>query len=135
MSYRHQYIDEWLRVVKLLWSGESVTFEGEYFTLGGYASNPRPLQRPWPNIVYATSSEGGFKFVAEQCDEAFIVWGDKKNATSKRLKQMAADNGRSIKTQTLVTLVLGETEAEARRTMEHIRDGADYEAIAAVYDR
>ncbi len=134
-SYRHQYIDEWLRVVKQLWTGDPVDFAGDYFTLTGYASNPRPVQRPWPTILYATSSEGGFRFVAEQCDEAFIVWNDQKNANSKRLKQMGAEFGRSIKTQTLVTLIPGETDADAQRIMEHIGSGADLEAITNVYDR
>src|SRR5712692_11149098 len=39
-TYRHKYIDEWLRVVKLLWTGEPVNFEGDYFKLAGYASKP-----------------------------------------------------------------------------------------------
>ncbi len=136
MSYRHKYIDEWLTVVKRLWTGEPVDFDGEYFKLTGYASNPRPIQQPWPPIVYATSSEGGFRFVAEQCDEAFILCGsDERNANSKVLKQMAADRGRSIKTQGDVALILGETDADAQRIAEHIREGADTEAITNVYDR
>ena len=127
---------EWLRVVKQLWTGEPVDFEGEYFKLTGYASNPRPVQQPWPTIVYATSSEAGFQFVAEQCDEAFILCGsDERNANSKHLKQMAAERGRSIKTQGDVALILGETYADAQRIVEHIREGADLEAIANVYDR
>src|SRR5579871_5316187 len=98
-SYRHEYIDEWLQVVKRLWTGDPVDFKGRYFTLSGYASNPRPVQQPWPAILYATSSEGGFRFVAEQCDEAFIQCNEQKNVTSKRLKAMAGELGRSIKTQ------------------------------------
>jgi pyrimidine oxygenase len=133
-SYRHEYIDEWLTVVKRLWSGEPVDFAGKYFTLDGYASNPRPVQDPWPTIVYATDSEGGFRFVAEQCDEAFIRCSDEKNANSKRLKELAGERGRSIKTQAHATLILGESDADAQRIIHHIREGADFEAIANVYD-
>ncbi len=111
-SYRHEYIDEWLTVVKQLWTGEPVDFEGKYFTLTGYMSKPRPVQEPHPTIVYATNSEGGFKFVAEQCDEAFIQCTPGKNENSKRLKELAGE-----------------------RIVAHIREGADYEAIANVYDR
>jgi len=134
-SYRHAYIDEWLRVVKALWSGEPVDFAGRFFRIDGYASNPRPVQRPWPPILYATSSEGGFRFVAEQCDEAFVQAGPQKNDVSQRLKAMAAERGRTIKTQAHVTLVLGETNADAQRILDHLRAGADYEAIANVYDQ
>ena len=51
----------------------------DYFTLTGYTSNPRPVQEPNPTIVYATSSEGGYKVVADQCDEAFIQCTPGKN--------------------------------------------------------
>jgi pyrimidine oxygenase len=134
-NYRHEYIDEWLTVVKELWTGEPVDFEGKYFTLNGYASNPRPVQQPNPTIVYATNSEGGFKFVAEQCDEAFIQCTPGKNENSKRLKELAGERGRTVKTQAHATLILGESDADADRIVQHIREGADYEAIANVYDR
>ena len=134
-SFRHQYIDEWLRVVKRLWSGDTVNFDGEYFTLSGYAQQPRPLQEPNPPIVYATNSPGGFQFVAEACDEAFISSDYKREMNSKRLKEMAAERGRTIKTQSALLLVLGETDADAQRILQHIREGADYEAITNVYDR
>ena len=136
MSYRHRYIDEWVRVMKLLWTGEPVDFAGEYFTLTGYASNPRPVQQPWPVIVYATSSDGGFQFVAEQCDEAFMLCGSpERNARARQIKAMAAERGRSIKTQGDVCLILGESDADADRVAGRIRDGADALAITNVYDR
>jgi pyrimidine oxygenase len=133
-AFRHEYIDEWLTVVKRLWTGEPVDFAGKYFTLTGYASNPTPIQKPWPTIVYATNSEGGFRFVAEQCDEAFIQCGPGKNENSRRLKALAAERGRTVKTQAHATLILGESDADAQRIIEHIREGADLEAIANVYD-
>jgi pyrimidine oxygenase len=133
-SYRHAYIDEWLTVVKRLWTGEAVDFEGEYFTLHGYMSKPVPVQQPYPTVVYATNSEGGFKFVADHCDEAFIQCNPGKNENSKRVKELAGEHGRTVKTQAHATLILGESDADADRIVEHLREGADYEAIASVYD-
>jgi pyrimidine oxygenase len=133
-SYRHDYIDEWLTVVKQLWTGEAVNFDGKYFTLNGYMSKPRPVQQPHPTIVYATNSEGGFTFVANQCDEAFIQCTPGKNENSRRLKELAGERGRSVRTQAHATLILGESDADAQRIVEHIREGADFEAITNVYD-
>ncbi|HEY8691239.1 MAG TPA: LLM class flavin-dependent oxidoreductase [Chloroflexota bacterium] len=133
-SYRHAYIDEWLRVMKLLWTGEPVDFWGDWFTLTGYASNPTPVQKPWPAIIYATSSEAGFKFVAEHCDEAFVRADEQRNLASKTLKQFAADHGRTIKTQAAVCLVQGESDEDAQRTVDYYRQGAALESIANVYD-
>src|SRR5207247_8476606 len=120
---------------KQLWTGDPVDFAGEYFKLAGYASNPRPIQQPGPTIVYATSSPGGFRFAAEQCDEAFISSDYTKETNSRRLKEMAAEHGRTIKTQAALLLVLGETDGDAQQRVQHIRDGADLEAITNVYDR
>jgi pyrimidine oxygenase len=133
-TYRHEYISEWLDVVKRLWSGEVVDFEGKYFTLTGYSSTPRPLQQPWPTIVYATSSEGGYRFVAEHCDEAFIRCDEQKNVTSRKLKALAQDRGRVVKTQAHAVLIQGSTDGEAQRMVEHFREGADFEAITNVYE-
>jgi len=133
-SYRHDYIDEWLTIVKRLWSGEPLDFSGKYFSIQGYASNPRPVQQPWPSIVYATSSEGGFRFVAEQCDEAFVRADERKNATSKQLKQLARESGRSVKTQAHVTLIQGETDEDAQRILQHYKEGVDLETVTNVYD-
>ncbi len=135
-SYHHEYNTEWLAAVKRLWTGERVDLAGKYFTLTGYSSNPRPVQQPWPTIVYATSSEPGFRFVAEHCDEAFLSFRDpKRNETSKRIKEMARQNGRSVKTQSNTCLILGSTDEEAQRMLAHLRAGADLEAIANVYGR
>jgi pyrimidine oxygenase len=121
--------------MKLLWTEDNVVFQGKYFRLDGYSSNPRPVQQPWPAIVYATDSEGGFRFVADHCDEAFLRCGPNKNETSRMVKQMAAAKGRTVRTQAHVTLVQGETDDEAQRIVQHLREGADLEAICNVYDK
>jgi pyrimidine oxygenase len=133
-SYRHAYIDEWLRVMKLLWTGEPVDFDGKWFHLSGYASNPSPVQKPGPAIIYATSSEAGFEFVAAHCDEAFVRADEQKNAASMTLKQFAADRGRTVKTQAHVCLIQGDTDEDAQRVVEGFRQGAAHESIANVYD-
>ena len=115
MPVRLEQLHEALRVVKLLWSGESVDFGGDYFKLNGYASNPRPVQQPWPTILYATSSEGGYRFAATQCDEAFIQYGDQMNANSKRLKELAGECGSQQQvlheTNRLIAGKLGDSES------------------------
>ncbi|HEX6512527.1 MAG TPA: LLM class flavin-dependent oxidoreductase [Chloroflexota bacterium] len=133
-SYRHEYMSEWLDIAKRLWQGETVDFQGTYFSVSGYASKPPPVQEPWPSIVYATSSDGGYEFVANHCDEAFLRCDEKKNPTSKWIKQLARERGRSVKTQAHVCLIQGEDDADAQRILGELREGADYEAISNVYD-
>ena len=39
---RGRRMDEWLQLVRLLWSGEPVDFEGEFYKVSGFASHPKP---------------------------------------------------------------------------------------------
>jgi pyrimidine oxygenase len=134
-SFRYEYTAEWLHVVKRLWTEESVTFHGQYFDLEDCHSDPKPIQKPYPPIVCATSSERGFQFVAEECDYAFLAANTtaRFNEASLKAKAIARSYGREVKTQAHLILVLGETEAEAQAMFQSYRAGADLEAIGNTY--
>jgi pyrimidine oxygenase len=135
-DFRYDYTEEWLMLVKRLWREDSVTHAGRYFTLEDCESWPKPLQDPLP-IVCATSSERGYRFIAEQCTDGFFGGTSiaQKKATSLRIKEVAAEHGRSVRTHTLVMLIQGDSDSEAQRIYDHYRDGADLEAIASVYGK
>ncbi len=128
---RYAYAEEWLRAVKRLWSEERVTFKGRYFQLADCASGPKPVQRPHPFVVCAGTSPEGFRFTARMADYSFFL-GDTPARTRElcgAVKAIGRAQGRPVKTASLVTLILGETDAEARRARDHLRAGADVEAI------
>jgi pyrimidine oxygenase len=118
-------------VVKRLWTEDSVTFDGEWFHLKDCRSGPKPVQKPHPFIVCAGTSEEGFRFTAREGNYSFI---DAPTATqlkekSQRMKAIAAEHGRQIKTATSLFPILGETDAAAERQRQYYQDGADLEAI------
>jgi pyrimidine oxygenase len=133
-AFRYDYTEEWLTVVKRLWTEDSVTHHGRYFTLDDCQSWPKPVQGI-PPIVCATSSERGYQFIADHCTDGFFggITLDAKKATSRRIKEVAATRGRTVRTHTLVSLIQGDTDADAQRIFEHYQAGADVEAIANVY--
>ena len=59
-DYRYEYCEEWMTVVKRLWTEDGVTFDGKYFHLDDCQSWPHPVQN-LPPIVCATTSERGWK--------------------------------------------------------------------------
>jgi pyrimidine oxygenase len=122
-------------IVKRLWSEDSVTFEGRYFTLEDCQTFPHPSRGAMP-IVCATSSERGFQFIADHCTDGFFGGADlaAKKGRSRRIKEIAASRGRPVRTHTLISLVLGDCDEDAKRIFKHYRDGADLEAIANVYN-
>jgi pyrimidine oxygenase len=134
-DYRYEYCEEWITVVKRLWSENSVTMKGKYFNLENCESWPHPVQN-LPPIVCATTSERGWKFVAEHCTAALFGGKDieDQKRISRRIKEVAAEHGRSdVRTHTLVSLIQGDTDADAQKILKHYQDGADHEAIKNIY--
>ena len=131
---RYRYADEWVRVVKRLWSEEAVTFDGEWFHLKDCRSLPHPRQKPHPFIVCAGTSDEGFRFTAKEGDYSFIggLTVEATKQQSQRVKAIAAEYGRTVKTATTILAVLDETDAGAERLWKRYQDGADTEALAAI---
>lgn len=135
-DFRYEYTEEWVSLVKRLWSEESVTHKGKYFELDDCQSFPQPRQKTVP-IVCATSSERGFKFISDHCTDGFFGGTslDSKKARSKRIKEVAATDGKSVRTHTMAMLILGDSDADAERILKHYQDGADEKAIESIYSK
>ncbi len=135
-DFRYDYTEEWLTLVKRLWAEPSVSHKGKYFTFDDCQSFPQPVQKTIP-IVCATSSERGFKFISDHCTDGFFggTTLDSKKGRSKRIKQVAAENGKQVRTHTLITLILGDSDEDAQRILKHYQDGADEAAIQSIYSK
>jgi alkanesulfonate monooxygenase SsuD/methylene tetrahydromethanopterin reductase-like flavin-dependent oxidoreductase (luciferase family) len=62
-------LDEALTLIKRLWTEESVTFDGEFYTLRDALCEPKPLQRPHPPIVVGGEKPKMLKVIARHADE------------------------------------------------------------------
>lgn len=133
-SFRYDFTEEWLEIVKRLWTEDSVSYDGRYFQLKDCESFPKPLQATVP-IVCATSSERGYRFVAERCTDGFFGGGnlEAQRARSRRIKEVGEEYGRPIRTHTQCMLILGESDAAAQRMYDHYLEGADREAMAQIF--
>lgn len=67
---RIERLDEAVRVVKALWAGGDVSFEGRHYRLDGARCLPRPLQRPHPPVLVAG---GGRRLLGVAAREADVV--------------------------------------------------------------
>ncbi len=71
---RYGYADEWVTILKRLWTEEDVfDLPGQYISVSGALSQPKPIQKPYPVLMNAGGSETGRRFVARHCDLAFVV--------------------------------------------------------------
>lgn len=130
---RYQIADEWVTVIKRLWSEESVDFEGKYFHMRDCQSNPKPLSRPRPDLIAAGQSDRGFEFATTHADACFIGGRseEERRDNSQRARAVAARNAKDIKVYAMCTVVHGETDAKAEALLKHYNEGADLGAITA----
>ena len=122
---RYDLADEWIQVIKRLWAEDSVTFQGKYFTMDDCQSDPKPVRQPF--LVCAGTSARGMRFTVDRMDAMFCGGKDEAELAevSRAAKQVARDSGRSIKTYTMTTLVIGETDADAQAQADRFREGFD----------
>jgi pyrimidine oxygenase len=128
---RYDLAAEWITAVKRLWREPSVTMDGRYIKLNDCRSEPKPVSSPRPFLVCAGVSEKGMQFTLEQMDAIFLSGNDNAHLaeTSRAAKARSRAFGRTIKTYTMMTIVMGETDADAQAKADHYRAGLDEEAL------
>lgn len=124
--------DEWVRIVKQLWTDEEpVSFDGRFYTINGAESWPKPIQRPHPVIMNAGSSPAGSDFAARNADINFVTVDDAEVAAAlvQKLKANARDNyGRDPQVFSGAYVVCRDTEKEARDAVQSVLDHGDRQA-------
>ena len=126
---RYDYADEWLNVMKLLWTQEKTTYDGRWFHLRDCVSSPKPVRKPYPLIVSAGTSPEGLAFAGKHSDYAFGATGPE---LSEAVRARAAEHGREVKILTNVFLLQRDTDAEAEAELARIRGDIDIEAVMSL---
>jgi pyrimidine oxygenase len=123
---RYDVADEWVEVVKRFWTQERVTFDGRFFKMDDGILSPRPARMP--TLVNAGASPRGLRFAVTNCDIAFLMGGaDAGFANSaQQAKQIAKElNKPDFRVFGLMTLIPGDTDAQAQALMDHLEAGVD----------
>ncbi len=63
-AHRGARTDDYLQVMKALWTQEVSSFEGKYYTLPEAVQNPKPVQKPHPPIYVGGETEVALNRVA-----------------------------------------------------------------------
>jgi FMNH2-dependent dimethyl sulfone monooxygenase len=132
---RYEYADEWMALLKRLWTAEEVfDHDGRFIEALDVISKPLPLQRPYPAIMSAGSSPAGRAFAARHADINFVhlpSWDGMRQAVAAAREEARAASGREPGIFAGGYIVCADTEREAWRRYHHVvRDQLD-EASAA----
>lgn len=103
-------LEESLEVMKRLWRGDEVTFEGKYTTLSGVRMGFTPYQRPHPPLEMGAQSVGATRRAARLVDTVFfgpqVAWRDIGRLVSVYREARAAEGpgtpGRAVASRSLI---------------------------------
>ncbi|MDR3505488.1 MAG: LLM class flavin-dependent oxidoreductase [Acidocella sp.] len=155
---RYDVADEYLDVVYKLWEGSweddavirdavhniytdpskvhEIHHEGRFFKVpGAHVSEPSPQRTP---VLYqAGASSRGRDFAAKHAESSFLAAPSKKLtkeyvADLRRRAVAAGRRAEDILTFAQFTLVLGETDAEAQKKLDHYKQYVDREGALAL---
>jgi probable F420-dependent oxidoreductase len=65
---RGRRVDEAIEVCKKLWTDETITHHGEFFSFDEVVFEPKPTQRPWPPILVGGESQAALRRAARLGD-------------------------------------------------------------------
>lgn len=128
---RYDIADEWVNIVKRFWTEESVTFDGRFFKMDGGILSPRPATMP--TLVNAGASPRGLRFAVSNCDVAFLMGGADSGfeKSAQQAKQIAKELHKpNFKVFGLMTLIPGDTDAQAQNFMDYLEAGVDLAGLA-----
>jgi probable F420-dependent oxidoreductase len=113
MTTRGAMADEFLQVLKAIWTTDPCEFHGKFFQLPQSHIFPKPVQKPHPPIYLAAFAPPALKRLAEQADgwNPVGVPPDGMAQMFGTIKQMAKDAGRDpASLKLIVRAILGITE-------------------------
>jgi alkanesulfonate monooxygenase SsuD/methylene tetrahydromethanopterin reductase-like flavin-dependent oxidoreductase (luciferase family) len=125
---RAERLEEGIQVLRLLMSGERVSFDGEHFRLQDALYRPRPVQSPHPPIwIGASGRELMLPIVGRQAD-VWHTWGGRYAEKWEVVRRAAEGAGRDPEAIVRASsLSISEPWDEIRREFDaHVANGVTY---------
>jgi alkanesulfonate monooxygenase len=131
---RYARCDEFLTIVRALWRGETVTFEGEHLHVEDAVLTQIP--DPLPQIYFGGSSPAAGDVAAKHAD-VYLTWGEPPSAVAEKvdwIRKLAADAGREGQVRFGIRLhtIARDTAEEAWAEADRLLSGISEEQIAKV---
>jgi len=131
-DYRYDYAQEWIDIVKKLWTEDVVNYEGKFFNIKEAISYPKPVQKPYPELICAGISDQGMSFTVREADKSFIAGKNFSDVKlfSHKLKEIAKGHNKNTTTNTPILIIQGDTDEEAEEKVKYFEEGKDIQAMA-----
>lgn len=126
---RYRRSEEYLQVVKGLWTKDNFHFDGDFYKINGGTLSPKPIQKPYPAIYQGGNSEESQRIAAANSDIYFMNGAPVEELIEQIEAVQGFKNKRTVKYAVAAYVIARETEEEAQREYAHILEQADEAAI------
>ncbi|MGG1313008.1 MULTISPECIES: dimethylsulfone monooxygenase SfnG [Cohnella] len=130
---RYRRSEEFIRVLRALWTEEQANFAGDFYRLRKAEFRPRPLQQPGPPVYQGGNSKAARR-MAGRVSDFYLMNGNTVENLRKQIEEVrkyAAENGREVRFGVNAFVIVRDTEAEARQQLRDIIDYADAATVEA----
>jgi alkanesulfonate monooxygenase len=125
---RYARAGEYLHVLRELWSGKPVDFDGDHLHIEGGQIVPAPV---WPEVYLGGSSSAALGVAARYAD-VYLTWGEPPDAVAAKLdavRERAADHDRELRFGIRLHVIARDSAEEAWAEAQRLLDGLDPLAI------
>lgn len=128
---RYRRSEEFIQVVKGLWTQEKVDFKGDFYRIHDAPLKPKPVQQPSPLIFQGGNSKVAQQMAARVSDFYFLN-GNSLEELKKQIvavKSLAEKEGRTLQFGVNGFVIVRDTEEEAQEVLREIIANADREVV------
>ena len=128
---RYELTDEFLTVWRGIVSGETVDLEGRHLNIKGGKLLFPPVQTPYPSLWFGGSSAAAKRVAAKHID-VYLTWGEPPDQVAQKIaevRQLAAEQGRTVRFGIRLHVIVRETESEAWDAANDLIKYVDEDAI------
>ena len=131
---RYERCDEFLEIVRRLWTGETVDFEGKHLSVE--AAKLDQIPNPAPEIYFGGSSPAAGRVAARHAD-VYLTWGEPPAAVAEKvawIRELAAEQGRELRFGIRMHTITRDTSEEAWAEADRLLEGIDPEQVKKVQE-
>jgi FMNH2-dependent dimethyl sulfone monooxygenase len=135
---RYDRTEEFLDVLKGLWTEETFSYNGRYYQINNAHLSPKPVQRPNPILYAGGESERGKQAIVNSCD-AYVMHGGTVDEVRTKISDMKERRQRSNQQPfqsfgMAAYVICRDTEEEAQAELERITDVKESSGYAGYND-
>ena len=142
MDRRYRRMDEYIRVMKGLWTEDSFSLDGEFYKVEGGRLPIKTVRKPYPTIYAASRTGIGKEVVARECDVWFVpyepshrLYEDNVRALEREVRAMAERSrsyGREIRYGISAHVICEATRDVAEAKADALEEYGKKDPISAV---